>query len=61
MSKMTLKNSKGTLHSTYKDYKGTMYNIPIEQETGDLTYEDLAMINKDEIVTCTEYAICNGF
>ena len=51
---------QGPLHTTDKDYKGSTYNVLIEWESGEVTYEPLDMIAKDDPVTCTEYAIRNG-
>jgi Reverse transcriptase (RNA-dependent DNA polymerase) len=51
---------QGPLRTSDKDYKGSTYNVLVEWESGEVTYEPLDMIAKDDPVTCTEYAIRNG-
>jgi hypothetical protein len=51
---------QGPLKNTDKDYKGSMYNVLVEWETGETTYEPLDLIAKDDPVTCAEYAQRNG-
>ena len=51
---------QGPLRTSDKDYKGSTYNVLIEWETGEVTYEPLDIIAKDDPITCTEYAIRNG-
>ena len=47
---------QGPLHSTDRDYNGSTYNVLVEWETGETTYEPLDIIAKDDPVTCAEYA-----
>jgi hypothetical protein len=51
---------QGPLRTSDKDYKGSTYNVLIEWETGEKTYEPLDTIAKDDPVTCAEYARRNG-
>jgi hypothetical protein len=39
-----------------KDYKGTLYNILVEWETGETTYQPLDLIAEDDPVLFAEYA-----
>ena len=48
---------QGPLRPTDKEYKGSMYNVLVEWETGETTYEPLDMIASDDPVTCAEYAM----
>jgi hypothetical protein len=47
---------QGPLWTLDKDYKGSTYNVFIEWETGETTYETLDLIVKDDLVTCANYA-----
>ena len=47
---------QGPLLPTDKDYKGSSYNVLVEWESGEVTYEPLDLIAKDDPVTCAEYA-----
>ena len=51
---------QGPLNSTDKDYKGSLYNVLVEWETGEHTYEPLDMMASDDPVTCAEYAMKHG-
>ena len=51
---------QGPLRPTDKDYKGSSYNVLVEWESGEITYEPLDMIAQDDPVTCAEYAKRNG-
>jgi hypothetical protein len=51
---------QGPLRSSDKDYKGSMYNVLVEWETGESTYEPLDLIASDDPVSCAEYAIQHG-
>ena len=44
----------------HPDYKGSSYNVKIEWENGEVTYEPLDMITKDDPVTCAIYARKNN-
>jgi hypothetical protein len=39
-----------------KDYKGSLYNVLIEWEGGEISAEPLSIIAKDDPVTCAIYA-----
>lgn len=47
---------QGPLRPTDRDYNGSTYNVLVEWETGETTYEPLDIIAKDDPVTCAEYA-----
>ena len=51
---------QGPLHPTDKDWKGSTYNVLIEWETGESTYEPLDMIASNDPITCAEYARDQG-
>jgi Reverse transcriptase (RNA-dependent DNA polymerase) len=51
---------QGPLKSEHPDYKGSMYNIMVEWETGEVTSEPLQLIAADDPVTCAIYAKDNG-
>ena len=44
----------------HKDYKGSSYNVRIEWENGEITYEPLDIVGKDDPVTCAIYAREHG-
>jgi hypothetical protein len=50
---------QGTLCYSDKDWKGSKYNVLVEWEARDTTYEPLKAIATDDPVTCAEYAIEN--
>ena len=47
---------QGPLESTDPDQKGSKYNVMVEWECGEVTYEPLALISKDDPITCAVYA-----
>jgi Reverse transcriptase (RNA-dependent DNA polymerase) len=47
---------QGPLTPDHPDYNGSMYNIMIEWETGEVTSEPLSVIAADDPVTCAIYA-----
>ena len=47
---------QGPLESTDPDHKGSKYNVMVEWESGEVTYEPLALISKDDPITYTIYA-----
>ena len=47
---------QGPLESTDPDHKGSNYNVMVEWESGEVTYEPLALISKDDPITCAVYA-----
>lgn len=51
---------QGPLTEGHKSYKGSSWNVLVEWETGETTYEPLNMIAKDDPVTCAAYAKRNG-
>jgi hypothetical protein len=51
---------QGPLWTSGKDYKGSTYNILVEWETGETTYELLDLIAQDDPVTCADYAKHNN-
>ena len=51
---------QGPLQSNHPDYKGSLYNVMLEWEDGQYTYEPLKMIGADDPVTCAIYAKQNN-
>ena len=47
---------QGPLHHTDKAYKGSRWNVLVNWETGESTYEPLHLIAADDPVTCAIYA-----
>ena len=47
---------QGPLESTDPDHKGSKYNVMVEWESGEVTYEPLPLISKDDPITCAVYA-----
>ena len=47
---------EGPLTSSHPNYKGSMWNVRIEWETGEITSEPLSIISTDDPVTCAIYA-----
>ena len=47
---------QGPLESTDPDHKGNKYNVMVEWESGEVTYEPLTLISKDDPITCAVYA-----
>ena len=47
---------KGPLESIDPDQKGSKYNVMVEWESGEVTYEPLTLISKDDPITCAVYA-----
>ena len=48
--------NQGPLESTDPDHKGSKYNLMVEWESGEVTYEPLTLISKDDPITCAVYA-----
>ena len=42
--------------STDPNHKGSKYNVMVEWESGEVTYEPLTLISKDDPITCAVYA-----
>ena len=47
---------QGQLESTDPDHKGSKYNVMVEWESGEVTYDPLTLISKDDPITCAVYA-----
>ena len=47
---------QGLLESTDPNHKGSKYNVMVEWESGEVTYEPLTLISKDDPITCEVYA-----
>ena len=47
---------QGPLESTDPNHKGSKYNVMAEWESGEVTYEPLTLISKDDPITCAVYA-----
>ena len=46
----------GPLLASDPDWKGSKYNVQVEWETGEITFEPLSIIAADDPVTCAAYA-----
>ena len=51
-----IKAHQGPILPTDPDYKGSRYNVQVEWDTEEITYETLSIISRDEPVTCSVYA-----
>ena len=47
---------QGPLAASDPDWKGRKYNVQVEWETGEITFEPLSVIVADDTVTCAAYA-----
>ena len=47
---------KGPLKATDPNWKGSKWNVQIEWETGEITFEPFSVIAADDPITCTAYA-----
>ena len=47
---------QGPLKQTDPDYKGSTWNVRVEWESGEITYEPLEIIAADDPVSCADYA-----
>ena len=47
---------QGPLESTDPNHKGSKYNVMVEWEPGEVTYEPLTLISKEDPINCTVYA-----
>ena len=47
---------QGPLESTDPNHKGSKYNVMVERGPGEVTYEPLTLISKDDPITCAVYA-----
>ena len=51
---------QGSLLASGPRWKGSKYNVQVEWETGEITFEPLSIIAADDPVTCAAYAKENG-
>ena len=47
---------QGHLFASYPDWKGSKYNVQVEWQTGEITFEPLSITAADDPVTCGAYA-----
>ena len=47
---------KGPLEATDPNWKGSKWNVQIEWETGEITFEPLSVIAADDPITCAAHA-----
>ena len=47
---------KGPLKATDPNWKDSKWNVQIEWETGEITFEPLSLIAADDPITCAAYA-----
>ena len=47
---------QGPLAASDPDWKDSKYNVQVEWETGEITYEPLSIIAADDPVSCAAYA-----
>ena len=47
---------KGPLKAIDPNWKGSKWNVQIEWETGEITFEPLSVIEADDPITCAAYA-----
>ena len=47
---------QGPLLVSDPDWKGSKYNVQVEWETGEITFEPLSIVAADDPVTCAAYA-----
>ena len=52
----TITGHQGPLENDDPSYKGSLYNVMVEWETGEITEEPLSIIAADNPVTCAAYA-----
>ena len=50
----------GPLLASDPDWKGSKYNVQVEWESGEITFEPVSIIADDDPVTCAAYAKENG-
>ena len=56
----SITSHQGPMDKNHKDYKGSSYNVKVEWENGEISYEPLDIIGKDDPVTCAIYAREHG-
>ena len=47
---------EGPLKATGPNWKGSKWNVQIEWETGEITFEPLSVMAADDPITCAAYA-----
>ena len=52
----SIKDHRGPYTSTDQEHLGSSYNLPIEWETGEMTWEPLNNIISDDPYSCAAYA-----
>ena len=52
----TKNGHEGLFKETDPNWKGSKYNVQIEWETGEITFEPLSVIAADDPITCAAYA-----
>jgi hypothetical protein len=52
--------ANGRRHHSYLNNSGSQYNIQVEWENGETTYEPLAFIGKEDPISCATYAKEHG-
>ena len=52
----TIIGHQGPLKATYPEWKGSKYNVQVEWETWEITFEPISVIAADDPVTCAAYA-----
>ena len=52
----SIKGDSGPFNKNSKDYKGSSYNILVEWENGELTYEPLELMIKDDPISVAQYS-----
>ena len=50
-----IKAHQGQLNPDHPDYKGSSYNLLVELETGEVTYETLTQMSMDDPVSCAVF------
>ena len=53
---IAITNHRGPLKKSDPNYNGSLYNVMVEWETGEITEEPLSIIYHDDPVTCAAYA-----
>ena len=53
---MGIKAHQAPFDPEHSDYKGSSYNLLVEWETGEVTYETLMQLSMDCPISCEEYS-----
>ena len=51
----SITNHQGPLSKGDKDYKGSRFNVLVNWDSGESTYEPLDLIGRDDLITCALY------